>query len=173
MKQFALFFIPPKSIYSQLELVAIRLWETYQGFPFELHLTLLSGITGEVSEVKNKTEQLAKQLKPFAIDVETRASFSTTYFQSVFVRAKASAALMEANLTAKHIFKHPNTLFMPHISLLYGDYQMPIKEAAAESVVLPPLSFVTESLVLVPSTPNPKDWVHVAEYPLAKQEKFN
>jgi 2'-5' RNA ligase len=166
-QRFSLWLIPPSKIKKQLEVVVQQLSQTHNAPNFEPHLTLLGDFEGNQNEVIKKTELLAKSLEPLTLTLE-QVSFSTTYYQSVFIRVKATAELMEANLKAKDIFGLPNTLFMPHISLLYGDFDMKTKEEAAKSVMLPTISFAVKSIELTPSTPNPSEWIHLHTASLIK-----
>lgn len=160
---YTLWVIPPPEIKQILEDVIRDLGDKYKGPYFEPHMTLLGHILCNKEDVVEKTKILCKDVKPFEISLG-EISFSTTYFQSVFARIKSSASLMELNLKAKEVFKLKNSLFMPHMSLLYGDHQMELREKIASEVKLPAnLSFKVEKLVVTSCVNDPKDWIHLAE----------
>ena len=136
----------------------------YDSPDFEPHITLLGGISSDLESLKQKTELLISKLKPFPV-LFSEVSFSTTYFQSVLVRVKATAALMNANMLAKAIYKVDNNVFMPHLSLIYGDHDMKTREKIVSEVVLPKnISFKVSKLAIIPSTQNPNDWTYIAEF---------
>lgn len=124
-----------------------RLSNRYHGPRFDPHMTLLGDIDGNLSAVEQKIKDLAKGLEKLELTLGP-VSFSTTYFQSVFVRVNSNAKLMQLNLEAKKLFDMENNVFMLHISLLYGDHDMATREKAAASVDLPSSSFIADKLLL-------------------------
>jgi 2'-5' RNA ligase len=72
---------------------------------------------------------------------------------------------MEQNLKAKQLLKLENNLFMPHVSLLYGDHSMQTREESTHKVILPNKVYNVTRLALVPSTSDPSEWgiLHQAE----------
>lgn len=167
MNKYTLWIVPPLDIKNILEKIILDLSKTYGGPSFEPHMTLLGDIETSEEEILGGTKELVSKINPFALALG-EISFSTTYFQNVFVRAKSSARLMEANLSAKQIFHMENSLFMPHISLLYGDHDMETREKIALQVQLPSdLSFQADKIVVVTSSSrDPREWQHVAEFNL-------
>src|SRR3989338_2213040 len=165
MAKYTLWVVPTPQIKSILEKIILDLSEKYQGPKFEPHMTLLGDIETSEEEILKKTKELASIVKPFTC-VLGEISFSTTYFQNVFVRVKSSANLMEANLAAKQIFNVGNNLFMPHISLLYGEHDISTREKIASKIQLPSdMSFQAEKISVVTSfSKNPRDWQHVVEF---------
>lgn len=160
---YSLWIIPSPDTKKRLKKIIINLSKKYDGPVFEPHMTLLGNINSEESECVKNTKVLASQIKPFTVSFGD-ISFSTTYFQSVFLRIKSSAELMEVNLRAKKLFNLNNNVFMPHISLLYGDHNMSIRENISSRIHLPSnLSFKVNQIVVVLSTQNPSEWKHLAE----------
>ncbi len=163
MNSFSLWFIPPPNIKKQFQEVISDLSAKYQSPNFKPHITLLGEITGSKSHVLKKTKILALKIKPFSVTF-SEISFSTTYFQCVFARVKSQAALMDANLKAKEIFDVSNNVYMPHLSLLYGDHNMETREKIVSELKVPTnLSFRADKIIVVPCTQNPADWRHLAE----------
>lgn len=127
-------------------------------------MTLLGDIDMDLPKMEQKAKELAKGVGKLELSLGP-VSFSTTYFQSVFVRVNSTAKLMQLNLDAKKLFGVENSVFMPHISLLYGDHDMATREEAASKVKLAESSFVINEFVITPSTMNPNEWVHSATIP--------
>lgn len=166
MAKYTLWIVPQDPVKYLLQKVILDLSKKYKTPNFEPHMTLLGDIEVSEEEILAGTKKLAAGLKPFSLALG-EVSFSATYFQSVFVRVKSSAKLMQANLLAKQIFNLPNNLFMPHISLMYGVDNMETREKIASEIKLPEnLSFEADKIIVIPTTKDPKDWHHLAEIPL-------
>lgn len=165
-KLYSLWITPETKLQNNLKQIVDSLADKYGSPKFEPHMTLLGDVEIDLDTMVKKTKSLASKLTPFQVELGP-VSFSTTYFQSVFVRVKANAQLMQANLTAKEIFGQENNVFMPHISLLYGDQDMQLREKAASKIQLPSIqSFKVDQIVITPSTKDPAEWEHLAEIAL-------
>ncbi len=165
-KLYSLWVTPTSSLKKSLDELILKLSKKYRSPKFEAHMTLLGNIDSDEKTMIKKTKELTSETKTFSLQLG-EISFSTTYFQSVFVRVKSTDELMEANLKAKKIFQMDNNVFMPHISLLYGNHQMKLREKIASEIELPKYKyFKAEKVIVVPSTQNPTEWKHLAEIPL-------
>ena len=165
-KRYSLWIIPSSSLKKSLDEIILKLAKKYKSPKFEAHMTLLGDINSDEKTIIQKTKKLVSKTKTFPLQLG-EISFSTTYFQSVFVRVKSTAKLMETNLKAKRIFQMDNNVFMPHISLLYGNHKMILREKIAKEIKLPKnKSFKAKNIIVVPSTQTPAEWEHLAEIPL-------
>lgn len=165
-KLYTIWIVPSPSIKKDLDKIIIKLAKKYKSPIFEPHMTLLGDIEIDEKTMIEKAKILASKLKSFSLELG-EISFSTTYFQSVFIRVKSTAKLMEANLKAKEIFGRENKVFMPHMSLLYGEQEMKLREKIIPTIKLPKNKiFIVDKIVVVPSTKDPKEWKHLAEIPL-------
>lgn len=162
--QYSIWIIPPQPLYSQLENTIDTLARKYNGPVFEPHMTLLGNIDRDLSEVKQKVKEVANRIEKLELSLGP-VSFSTTYFQSVFVRVNSTAQLMQLNLEAKKLFGMENNVFMPHISLLYGEHDMVTREKAASEIQLSETSFVVNKFIVTPATLDPSEWQHSAVIP--------
>lgn len=154
--------VPPPSIKRTLEIEVERLSEKYNSPIFEPHMTLLGDISMERNEFLTKVRKLAKMISPLSLSLG-EVSFSTTFFQSVFVRVKSTAELMDANLQAKNMFGIENNVFMPHISLMYGEHSMKVRADASEGIQFPKENFICDTLTITQSSLNPSEWEHIEE----------
>lgn len=127
-------------------------------------MTLLGDIDRDLSEIEQKIKELATGLNKLELSLGP-VSFSTTYFQSVFIRINSTAKPMQLNLEAKKLLNTENNVFMPHMSLLYGDPDMVTREKAAPSVKLAGSSFTVNNFIIKTTTDDPKDWKIVATIP--------
>ncbi len=163
MPSHTLWFVPPPPAQETLNKIVRALSQKYQAPVFEPHLTLLDDIPITETAAVKKTRQLAGKITPFTVEL-AEVSASTTYDHCVFVRVKATAALLQANMGAKKIFAAENTPFTPHISLLYGNYPVDLRIKIAAAIKLPPqFSFPINMITIVPNTDEPAGWSHLAE----------
>lgn len=162
-EQYTIWLVPSSEVKSVLDKTINNLAQKYKTPVFEPHITLLGDIKTSKEDVLEKANLLARRLKPFNVDLG-EISYSTTYFQNVFVRAVSNAQLMQAYVEAKNIFKQDVGVYMPHISLIYGYHNMEERNNIASEVDLPKgLSFKVDKLVVIPATDNPDEWEHIAE----------
>lgn len=153
---------PPERIFSKLKAKIDELSDKYNGPKFDPHLTILGNIEGELSDIEEKVKTLASGLQTLELEL-SETSFSTTYFQNVFVRVKSNAALMNLNLKAKELFGMENNVFMPHVSLLYGDQDMKTREEAVSEIEIEKESFIVDKFVIITSGNDPNTWEIVSE----------
>lgn len=165
--KYSIWVIPPEPIYSKVKTTINRLSGAFDGPPFDPHMTLLGEIDRDLLEIQQKVKKLVISLDTLELSLGP-ISFSTTYFQSVFVRINSTAILMQLNLDAKKLFGTENNVFMPHMSLLYGNHDMVTRQKAAASVDLPSSSFVVDKFVVSTTSGDPKDWKVIATIPLEK-----
>lgn len=159
--QYSIWIISPKPVYTHLKDIIDQLSKKYNGPVFEPHMTLLGNIESDLPEIEKKVKELASSITNLKLSLGP-VSFSTTYFQSVFVRVNSIAQLMQLNLEAKRLFCRENDVFMPHMSLLYGNHDMAIREEAASKIKLSQQSFIVNEFIITPATSNPSEWEHSA-----------
>ena len=149
-----------------------RLAKKYHGPVFEPHLTLLSPIPQQKELVIEKANEIARSISPFKLTT-ANIDYGNTYFQCVFIKVNTSKPLIKAAIFTRTLFGI-NSIFVPHISLFYGKVTVKTRVEILKSVNLPNLSFIAEKIVVAPageSVPDPKDWKHLAEIPLANNRR--
>jgi len=161
--KYSILAIPPEPVYGQLYNIIKRLSKKHLGPLFEPHLTLLSNIDIDLNLIQEKIEKLTNNLNPFELSFDC-ISFSTTYFQSVFIRVKSTAELLQLNLDVKKVLDIENTVFMPHISLLYGDHDMRTREQIATKIKIPPVSFTINNLSIWPEVADIDKWKDIKTF---------
>lgn len=168
---YSLWIVPEGQVYKKIDRLIKDLVGKYNAPVFKPHMTLLGATLGGEKEIVKKTRKLAKSLQPFKLTLG-EIDFSNTYFQSVFVRVKATAFLMKAYIKTQKLFnKDRNSLFMPHISLMYGDHVMSLREKIAKRIKLPKLSFMAKSIFVYETFLNvePIEWKLVKAVNFAKK----
>lgn len=163
--KYSIWIIPPQPLFNELNEIIKNLSAEYNGPVFESHMTILGSIDRELSDIQKAVEIAAEHTKKLNLTLGP-VSFSTTYFQSVLVRVNSTAQLMQLNLDVKKILNVENNVFMPHISLMYGNHDMKTREDVATTVKLQDTSFVASEIVIIPEKPEPSEWKPVVTIPL-------
>jgi 2'-5' RNA ligase len=106
----------------------------YTAPAFEPHVTLAGGIVGPAREVASKMADLARRIAPFTVRL-TELDFLDEYFRCLFVRVATTHPIMKANKVARAVFSlERRPAFMPHLSLLYADLPLGVKERIIASL---------------------------------------
>jgi len=128
-EKYSLWLVPGGEVYerlaSLLDVLSVR-----HGSPrFAPHVTLLGSIAAPRHEVLQKAAQLAAALRAFPLRLE-RIDYLDEYFRCLFVRVALTRPLRDAYRRTCGIFSCGNPhSFMPHLSLLYGNFGPELKEA--------------------------------------------
>jgi 2'-5' RNA ligase len=114
-----------------------ELAESFGGPIFPAHVTLLSGIiAAEPEALLQRAEQLAHGSAPFELALGETA-MEDTYFRALYLRVQPSETLVALHVRAKELFPAQSSLYMPHLSLLYGNYPEERKRAALATLLVP------------------------------------
>jgi 2'-5' RNA ligase len=161
-QEYSLWLMPSGEIYERLNSLISQLSRKYKTPVFEPHLTLLGGVLGSEADILSKTNQLTSVLQPYRIEL-SQVEYLAEYFRCLFIKAKETDEVMNANLEARKIFDRQNdTEYMPHLSLMYGDFPPRIKEEIIEEIGKEiSVSFDVSLVHLFSTTGEPKDWYRV------------
>ena len=155
--KYSIWVIPPQPIFNEVSKVINDLSVEYKGPVFKPHMTVLGSIDRKLSDIRKAVETVANDTERLSLSLGP-VSFSTTYFQSVLVRVNSTAQLTQLNLDIKKLLDIENNVFMPHISLMYGNHDMKTREKIAEKIKLRSSSFVADKIVIVPEKSEPEEW---------------
>ncbi len=166
-KRYSLWLMPRGDVHEQLARVLHGLAAQCGAPEFPPHVTLLGSIVGERREVVRKSAELATLLHPFTIRLG-KIDYLDAYFRCLFVRAAATAPLREAHRSARTLLERPREpAFMPHLSLLYGNFTPSFKEGLiAKLGPRMDLEFKVRSLGLYSTDGEPRRWRQVATFGL-------
>jgi 2'-5' RNA ligase len=122
---------------------------------------------GPRRELMCQSPRLAAALRPFVIRLE-EIDFLDEYFRCLFVHAAPAEPLRKAHLAARRAFGHyREPAFMPHLSLLYGDFPRSLKETMmAEMGPRLDVQFKVRSLHLFRTQGEPRHWRRVSTFGL-------
>jgi len=127
---------------------------------FVPHITLLGNLNGSEAEHVASSNELTRRLRPFPINVSGPA-FGEDYFHCVFLVVPMTLPLFDAHALARRIFhRESNGRYLPHLSLLYGQYsENRKKDIIARLPASLSLPFEATHLSLIKArSEDPKDW---------------
>ena len=154
--------------------VCRRLSRTLHGLSAQLnapefppHVTLLASCVGEAREMIQRAGRLAASLWPFTLHLE-ELDFRDEYFRCLFVHATLTEPLRNAYQAACQEFPRARRPpFMPHLSLLYGNFPPAMKEQLmGELGPRLDVQFKVRSLHLYRTHGEPRLWRRVARFGL-------
>lgn len=162
MNKYSIWLVPEECEKRSVQDIINSLLRTYGGDVFTPHLTILGEINGEETKIKKIFTDSTKGFHSLEIFVD-RVTFSTTFFQNVFILAKPTSDLLELNLNLKKRFDMPNDFFIPHISLMYGLEDMKLREEISEKIQFKEKSILFDKIVLVDLANSIKDMKIICE----------
>jgi 2'-5' RNA ligase len=167
------FFEPKGEINEQLEAVIRNLSAEYGGPVFQPHVTLLAMIPEDDENLLvEKTKRLATKISPFNLTFEQLCA-EDRYFRALYAKAIVSEELSSSRALVLEEFGMEEVgEYMPHLSLLYGNYDASRKLETIESLKrLLPLSFNVDAVTLWKTPGDATTWTRVGEYKLRGNSK--
>ena len=163
----SLWLKPTSSIYQELVKIIENLSGKYSAPIFEPHVTLIGGLTDSEDNIIKKILRLINLVKPIKIKL-TRIGCLNEYYRCLFLIAEETGSLINANLKTREIFGHmQNAKFLPHLSLLYGNFDTKLKEEIIKSLRDEfDIEFEARSIYLVSTRNKPKDWYEIKKFSL-------
>ena len=159
--------MPTGDVCERLSRIIQQLSARYAAPEFPPHVTLLGRCVGPRRELICQSARLAASLRPFTIRLDEIA-FLDEYFRCLFVCTAPTEPLRKAHQAARQGFGHDrDPPFMPHLSLLYGDFPRSLKEGVIREMG-PRLDvqFKVRSLHLYRTHGEPRHWRRVASFGL-------
>lgn len=161
-KGYTLWLMPKGDIYKKYDGLIKKLAEENAGPVFKPHVTLLGGIELPEDDVIKKAEELVSGQKPFKISL-SEIGYEDYHFRTLFVRAIISPPLQNLHNRAKQIFEMEIPPYMAHLSLLYGNYPVDLKEKIIKEIGREqPAQFEVSSVHLIKGG-EVEDWKIVKE----------
>jgi 2'-5' RNA ligase len=180
--QYSIWWVPNEPLRAELQQVIDMLSkefkpEQYKARTFVPHITVVPDVVpgvhleGDVGDVVAALDRwvstLKKQVPLRLIEIERGESF----FQCVYAKAEVHELMLSTVNQAREIFRpdlfENKAAFMPHLSLLYGDYPGTVRDQAvsrAKDLLHLPLAFEGSSLSLWTSGIPAQEWKMVAEF---------
>jgi 2'-5' RNA ligase len=163
----SLWLIPPDDLATELSSIIARLSDRFSTPRFQPHVTFISRLSGSADGMRSRTADLATRLRPFDVYLTT-LGYTNDYFRALFIAVDQTEPLMEAQATARRLFKQSSDQpYQPHLSLLYGHLDNSIKEAIIAEIGRDfRRTFRVTHLYLVSSEGEPAEWRHLGEFSL-------
>jgi len=167
MTKYGFWIIPENDTYQEFNKVIKKYANSFDGPTFTPHMTIHGVVISTDEEVVKTVREAVKNIKSFELQVGD-VEFSTTYFQCIFARIKTSAKLFNTHLAIRKAFNmNDKNVFMPHASLVYGDFDMETREKITKEIKIQNKSFTADKITIVRAdTSDPKDWTIVEQVPL-------
>ena len=162
---YALWLMPNGEVYDRLARVIIELGHKYQAPVFEPHVTLLAGIPGPEEPIVGQCHRLAAMVEPYSIQLNKLDQLDE-FYRCVFVRVQETGPVMETNLKAREFLGlEQGPPYMPHLSLLYGDFPELTKRQIIHSLGESwDLKFLADRLYLIDARGGLPDWRRLGEF---------
>lgn len=160
----SLWIQPSGQLYDRMASIIRQLSERFHTPIFEPHVTLLGDLVGDEQEITAQAQQLAAQIPPFQMTLTT-VDYLEPYFRCLFVRAQETPELLRANQIARSIFhREQDPKFMPHMSLLYGTFDVAIKKQIIQTIGHEfNAPFAVNSIQFLSCNGTPQEWYKIKE----------
>ena len=165
-----LFFLPEEELFDSLQNTINAVAVKYGGVKFEPHLTLLARIPkADEAELMVKTKALASTMEVFEVEPKEILA-EDAYFRALYCRAEPNAKMEKYHQKALEMFGVQDVnVYMPHLSLYYGNVPQSTKDEMIASLSLPvSMRFLVDRVYLYRTEGEAQDWVRVGAYLLGK-----
>ncbi len=166
---FHLFIEPAPPLAEELSSLIKKLAAEYGGPVFPPHVTLIAGIpAGSEEDIAAKARAVAGALAPTRLTLgETGAE--DAYFKALYFKIKETEEMNAYHALAKRAFgMEEDDGYMPHLSLLYGNYPRARKEHITRTLpALDRVSFLADRISLYKTEGKPANWQKLGEFALA------
>lgn len=166
----SLWLAPEGETAERLALWIGRLADRLRTERFAPHVTLLSGLSGDPSALRERAGAAAAELAPFDVRLDA-VEARDEHFRCLFVRVAETSALAAAHATAARAFgRAPDPSFLPHLSLVYGTLAPERKrDLAHEAASLLDVRFEVRSLRLWSTAGPVASWRELEVFPLGSR----
>ncbi len=165
---FHLFIEPVEPLAGELSSIIQKLAQECGGPIFKPHVTLLAGIpAGSEERIVSKARAVADALTPFSLTLE-RLDIEDVYFRALYFKIKETKKMNMYHTLARQVFEmEDNDIYVPHLSILYGNYLRAKTEKIVETLVIPsePFFFVNR-IHLYRTNGDVADWRKLGEFEL-------
>ena len=163
-----LFLEPEGALREELSALIRNLAGEYGGPVFAPHVTLLARIPVEAEEkIIEKAQSLAKLLTPLTLTLGDLAA-EERYYRALYIKIKEVEEMEKCHAQANETFSmQDEAAYLPHLSLLYGNYPQEKKEATMQVLQFPRgASFSADRLHLYRTEGEVGQWYEVGQYAL-------
>jgi 2'-5' RNA ligase len=165
-KGYALWLTPAEPIFNRFAREISRLSRELSTPRFDPHVTLLGRILLSEEKALARSARLAGMLKPTRVELSKIAHLDE-YFRCLFVTVVGPDSIIKARQTACRVLGRQNTVYMPHVSLVYGKLSAAARERiAARMSSMSGQAFNVRSLALYRVSGAPREWKCIRRFAL-------
>lgn len=133
-KGYSLWLMPTGENYEKFASLIKKLAEKNTTPVFEPHVTLLGEVIQSEEDIIRKTEESTSGQKQFPLTLTT-IDYQDFYFRALFIKAEITEPLLSLHNRVKEIFGMEDIpSYMPHLSLLYGNFPPSVKEKIIDRI---------------------------------------
>lgn len=115
----SLWLVPDGEVGARLAAQIEGLADRFRTERFSPHVTLLSGLSGEQTDLAERTRAAAGRLAPLTVRLDA-VEGRRQHFRCLFLRAEPAPLAAAHARVAEAFGCVPDPAFLPHLSLLYG-----------------------------------------------------
>lgn len=170
--QLFLWLLPPASVHDRFAALIGALSQRLRTPAFQPHITLLGSLEFPQNEVVSRTAALAAELPAVPIHL-TDIGWSDAYFRCLYIRAERTPPLLTVHrIASRHFERLPDTQFMPHLSLIYGNLSAEVKQRIANEIGLSiDAVFHIDRIGICLANESPADWRVIQTFALATRPR--
>ncbi|GAB2239880.1 hypothetical protein Droror1_Dr00020398 [Drosera rotundifolia] len=118
---YSVWALPPSSTNTRVKTLMTRLRSEFGGPEFEPHVTVVGAVEMTEEDAINRFEAACEGVREYVGEVDG-VEIGTFFYQCVFMLLKKSREVLENSANCCSHFGYKNSsLYMPHMSLIYGD----------------------------------------------------
>ena len=167
--EYSLWLRPAQTQIDEFTEIISSLAHHHRTVPFAPHLTLLSGINCGLHDIKQYCAKFVGQYEEFDIPLQ-KMDYTETYYRNFFIVAEATQQLSKMYEDTKNAFAcKTHEVFMPHLSVLYGNIEIKTKQKLKEELENTYAKlFHCQRLDIYNTTGDVANWHLVKSYSVAK-----
>ena len=147
-KSFSIWLVPDNYCFDITSSYIKLLSEKYEGPLITPHVTLVSGFLGDKIELIKKIDEISNMLKPFDIFFKS-IGHKDEFFRSLYLIVSEDKNFKKSrNIALKELGIGRENDFIPHLSLVYGNFEEKKKKSMINLISKIPKMFKAEQIYL-------------------------
>ena len=175
MSQFSIWIIPQGSVSDTITSLTKKIADDFGSPVFQTHITLIPDVVGEAEDNIKNVEEITKQTEAFSVSFNGVGLQWEMYFQCLYLTVRQDLQLMQLreNLVKKFT-PHNRSLYMPHLSIMYGD-NVPVETKSdiigeiEDSLIN--TSYTVDSLYIYQTNNPVSSWRFIKKLPLVHKQQ--
>ena len=132
--KYCLWLRPTQNQIDKYGQIISQLAHQYKSLSFPAHITLVSGLTGDLNSLKQSCQNIVDSTSKFDISCNT-ISYTDEFYKNFFVLADLSNNLIQLyETTIQKLNFNSEEEYIPHVSLYYGNLNLETQKKLAEEL---------------------------------------